>query len=172
MQENRFITAVMLVEDNPTDDGDGEDGDRGDAVYKDASGGVVRLEADEEDEISFRLVGSTAPPITVDVENELQSSTTSCLSMRRRSMTATWIHLHGNGPVSGIPEPEDLADDTNGDRDYMPLVALISSSQCHSEDPNDKAYSKVSAEKTAGNDLWCKSAPAIRQVVDDRDFDE
>ena len=91
MQENRFITAVMLVEDNPTDDGDGEDGDRGDAVYKDASGGVVRLEADEEDEVSFRLVGSTAPPITVDVERmSSQSSTTSCLSMRRRSMTATW----------------------------------------------------------------------------------
>ena len=173
MQENRFITAVMLVEDNPTDDGDGEDGDRGDAVYKDASGGVVRLEADEEDEISFRLVGSTAPPITVDVENELPEFNNFMPEHEAAFDDGDVEYTFTvTDPVSGIPEPEDLADDTNGDRDYMPLVALISSSQCHSEDPNDKAYSKVSAEKTAGNDLWCKSAPAIRQVVDDRDFDE
>ena len=170
MQENRFITAVMLVEDDPTDDGDGSDGDRNDPVYKDASGGVVRLEADEEDEISFRLVGSTAPPITIDVENELPEFNNFMPEHEAAfddgdveySFTVT-------DPVSGIPEPEDLADDTNGDRDYMPLVALISSSQCHSENPNDKAYSM---HNFAGNSLWCKSAPAIRQVVDDRDFDE
>ena len=170
MQENRFITAVMLVEDNPTDDGDGEDGDRNNPVYKDASGGVVRLETDEEDEVSFRLVGSTAPPITVDVENELPEFNNFMPEHEAAFDDGDVEYTFTvTDPVSGIPEPEDLADDTNGDRDYMPLVALISSSQCHSENPNDKAYSM---HNFAGNSLWCKSAPSIRQVVDDRDFDE
>ena len=170
MQENRFITAVMLVEDNPTDDGDGEDGDRNNPVYKDASGGVVRLETDEEDEVSFRLVGSTAPPITVDVENELPEFNNFMPEHEAAFDDGDVEYTFTiTDTVSGIPEPEDLADDTNGDRDYMPLVALISSSQCHSENPNDKAYSM---HNFAGNSLWCKSAPSIRQVVDDRDFDE
>ena len=169
-QENRFVTAVMLVEDDPTDDGDGSAGDRNDPVYKDASGGVVRLEADEEDEIIFRLVGSTAPPITIDVENELPEFNNFMPEHEAAFDDGDVEYTFTvTDPVSGIPEPEDLADDTNGDRDYMPLVALISSSQCHSENPNDKAYSM---HNFAGNSLWCKSAPAIRQVVDDRDFDE
>ena len=176
-QENRFVAAVKLVEDNPTDDGDGEDGDRNDPVYKDASGGVVRLEADEEDEIIFRLVGSTAPPISVDVENELPEFNNFMpeheAAFDDGDVEYTFTVIDS---VSGIPEPEDLTKDTAdtadgkiGNDEYMPLVALISSSQCHSENPNDKAYSM---HNYAGNSLWCKSAPSIRQVVDDRDFDE
>ena len=169
-QENLFITAVKLVEDNPTDDGDGKDGDRNDPVYKDASGGVVRLEADEEDEITFRLVGSTAPPIAIDVENELPEFSNFMpeheAAFDDGDVEYTFTVIDS---VSGIPEPEDLAGDTDGDGDYMPLVALISDSQCHSKDPNDSSYSMYDF---AGNSLWCKSAPEIRQVVDDRDFDE
>ena len=170
MQENRFVTAVMLVEDNPTDDGDGADGDRNDPVYMDASGGVVRLEADEEDEVTFRLVGSTAPPIAIDVENELPEFNNFMpeheAAFDDGDVEYTFTVIDS---VSGIPDPEDLADDTDGDGDYMPLVALISSSQCHSENPNDKKYSMYDF---AGNSLWCMSKPEIRQVVDDRDFDE
>ncbi|MYE54283.1 MAG: hypothetical protein F4X34_03690, partial [Chloroflexi bacterium] len=169
-KENMFVAAVMVVENDPTDDGDGEDGDRGDPVYKDASGGVVRLEADEEDEVNFRLVGSTAPPINIEIENELPEFNNFMpeheAAFDDGDVEYTFTVIDS---VSGIPEPEDLADDTDGDKDYMPLVALISDSQCHSEDPNDKAYSMHSY---AGNSLWCKSAPKIRQVVDDRDFDE
>lgn len=169
-QENRFIAAVKLVEKDPTDDGDGKDGDRNDPVYKDAAGGVVRLEADEEDEIIFRLVGSTAPPITIDVENEDPEFNNFMPEHESAfddgdvdySFTVT-------DPVSGIPEPEDLAGDTDGDGDYMPLVALISDDQVHSKDPNDKSYSMY---EFAGNKIWAKSKPSIRQVVDDRDFDE
>ena len=170
-QENRFITAVMLVEGNPTDDGDGADGDRNDPVYMDDEGrGVVRLEADEEDEVTFRLVGSTAPPISIEVENELPEFNNfmpeheAAFDDGDVEYTFTVIDT-----VSGIPDPEDLAGDTDGDGDYMPLVALISSSQCHSENPNDKKYSMYDF---AGNSLWCMSEPDIRQVVDDRDFDE
>ena len=36
--------------------------------------------------------------------------------------------------VSGIPEPEDLPDN-DGNSDYMPLVALVSSGQCHTANP-------------------------------------
>ena len=169
-QENRYITAVKLVEDKPTDDGDGSDGDRNDPVYKDASGGVVRLETDEEDEISVRLVGSTAPPVTIDVENE-DPEFNNFMPEHEAAFDEGDVEYRFTiiDSVSGIPEPEDLADDTDGDGDYMPLVAVISNSQCHSENPNDKAYSM---HDFAGNSLWCKSAPAIRAVVDDRDFDE
>jgi len=169
-QENRFIAAVMLVEDNPTDDGDGKDGDRNNPVYKHSDGGVVRLEADEEDEVNFRLVGSTAPPIAIDVENELPEFNNFMpeheAAFDDGDVEYTFTVIDS---VSGIPEPEDLADDTDGDKDYMPLVALISDSQCHSENPNDKKYSMYDF---AGNSLWCMSKPDIRQVVDDRDFDE
>jgi len=170
-QENRFVTAVMLVEDNPTDDGDGADGDRNDPVYMDDAGrGVVRLEADEEDEVTFRLVGSTAPPIAIDVENELPEFNNFMpeheAAFDDGDVEYTFTVIDS---VSGIPDPEDLAGDTDGDGDYMPLVALISSSQCHSENPNDKKYSMYDF---AGNSLWCMSKPEIRQVVDDRDFDE
>jgi len=170
-QENRFVTAVMLVEDNPTDDGDGADGDRNDPVYMDDEGrGVVRLEADEEDEVTFRLVGSTAPPIAIDVENELPEFNNFMpeheAAFDDGDVEYTFTVIDS---VSGIPDPEDLADDTDGDGDYMPLVALISSSQCHSENPNDKKYSMYDF---GGNSLWCMSKPEIRQVVDDRDFDE
>ena len=177
-QENLFITAVKLVDDNPTDDGDDADGDRNDPVYKDASGEVVMLEADEEDEIIFRLVGSTAPPIAIDVENErpefnnFMPEHEAAFDDGDVEYTFTIIDT-----VSGIPEPEDLAGDTDGDGDYMPLVAIISDSQCHSENPNDKAYKMYGTRDEgnlwlAGNSLWCKSKPEIRQVVDDRDFDE
>ena len=169
-QENLFIAAVMVVEKDPTDDGDDKDGDRNNPVYKDASGGVVRLEADEEDEISFRLVGSTAPPIKVDVENE-DPEFNNFMPEHEAAFDDGDVEYTFTitDPVSGIPEPEDLAGDNDGDSDYMPLVAIISDSQCHSENPNDKAYSM---HNFAGNSLWCKSAPEIRQVVDDRDFDE
>ena len=169
-QENLFIAAVMVVEKDPTDDGDDKDGDRNNPVYKDASGGVVQLEADEEDEISFRLVGSTAPPIKIDVENE-DPEFNNFMPEHEAAFDDGDVEYTFTitDPVSGIPEPEDLAGDNDGDSDYMPLVALISDSQCHSENPNDKAYSM---HNFAGNSLWCKSAPEIRQVVDDRDFDE
>ena len=170
-QDNLFITAVKIVEKDPTDDGDNKPGDRNDPVDMDGAGGVVRLEADEEDEISFRLVGSTAPPIKIDVENEdpefnnFMPEHESAFDDGDVEYTFTVTD-----PVSGIPEPEDLAGDTDGDRDYMPLVALISDSQCHSDD--EEAPDNYSMYDFAGNSLWCASKPEIRQIVDDRDFDE
>ena len=169
-QENLFIAAVKLVEKDPTDDGDGKDGDINAPVYKDAAGGVARLEADEEDEVIFRLVGSTAPPIAIDVENE-DPEFNNFMPEHESAFDDGDVEYSFTvtDPVSGIPEPEDLAGDTDGDGDYMPLVALISDHQVHTKDPNDKSYSMY---EFAGNAIWAKSKPAIRQVVDDRDFDE
>ena len=171
--ENMFIAAVRVVEKDPTDDGDGKPGSRNTPVYMDADGGVAKLEADEEDKIIFRLVNSTTPPITIDVENE-NPEFNDFLPEHETAFDDGDVEytFSVTDAVSGIPEPEDLAGDTDGDGDYMPLVALISSSQCQTKDPNDKAYSKVDADLTAGSNLWCKSDPEIRQVVDDRDFDE
>lgn len=180
IEENRFIAAVKVVENDPTDDGDGDPGERNknNPVYMDAAGGVVRLEVDEEDEVIFRLVGSTAPPISVDIENEYPEFSNFMPEHEAAFADGDVEYTFTvTDPVSGIPEPEDLAGDIDGDGDYMPLVAIISNSQCHSEDPATlnpplKGYTKVDDEDTAGNDLWCMSAPTVRQVVDDRDFDE
>ena len=182
-QENLFVAAIMLVEENPTDDGDDKDGDRNSPVHKDDdSAGVVQLETDEEDEVTFRLLvrddsgntgPSNTPPYTIEVENE-DPEFNNFMPEHEAAFDDGDVEYTFTitDPVSGIPEPEDLASDTDGDKDYMPLVALISDTQCHSEAPTDKKYKKVDSDLTAGNDLWCKSAPVIRQIVDDRDFDE
>ena len=161
-QENLFLAAVKIVEDNPTDDA-------GKAIYKDAKGGVAMLEADEEDEIIFRLAGGKVIPIaTIDVENETPEF--SYFKPEHESafddgdVDYTFIVTDA---VSGIPEPEDIPD-VDGDTDYTPLIALISRDQCHAEDLN-KGYTNYAQ---AGNALWCSSQPELRLVVDDKDFDE
>ena len=78
-------------------------------------------------------------------------------------------------PVSGIPEPEDLADDTNGDARLHACWWRLSAMQPvpFLRTRTTRQYSKVSAEKTAGNDRVVQErACRFGQVVDDRDFDE
>ena len=169
-QENLFIAALMMVEKDPTDDGDGKAGTRNNPVYMDDQGrGVVRIETDEEDKLIFRLVNSTQAPITIDVENE-NPEFNGFLPEHESAFDDGDVEytFTVTDTVSGIPEPEDLSGDTDGDADYMPLVALIANGQCHTKDPN-KPYKMYSY---AGNSVWCESEPEIRQVVDDRDFDE
>jgi hypothetical protein len=172
-QENRFITAVKLVEDEAdstpyTDE----------AVYKHTDGSVAALEVDEEDDVEFRLHGSKIAPVNVEVENEAPEFNNfmpeheAAFDDGDVDYTFTVID-----PVSGIPEPEDLPD-TNGDGDYMPLVALVSNEQCHIVGYNNDGSMQASPGKAysdyhfAGNGVWCKSAPEIRAITDDRDFDE
>lgn len=160
-QENLFLAAVKIVEDNSTDES-------GKAIYKDTSGGVAMLEADEEDAIIFRLADSKVPPVEIDVENEAPEFSyftpkhESAFDDGEVDYVITIMETY-----SGIPEPEDLPDN-DGDEDYMPLVALISRDQCHTEDLN-KGYTNY---PLAGNALWCSNPPELRHIVDDRDFDE
>ena len=160
-QENRFLTAVKIVENNPTDAA-------GKAIYKDAEGGVAMLEADEKDEIIFRLSDRRVPPIAISVENEAPEFSYFTPEHESASDDGDVEYAFSvTDAVSGIPEPEDLPDE-DGDTDYMPLVALISGSQCHTEDLN-KGYTNY---PQAGNALWCSSQPELRLILDDRDFDE
>ncbi len=178
MEENRFIAAVLLVETGGTDDSDGSGGTM--PVYMHGSGSIPRLEVDEEDEISIRLVGSTTPPRALDVENE-NPDIDNFLPEHESAFDDGDVDYTFTitDSVSGIPEPEDLVDN-DGDKDYMPLVAIISTSQCHSEDPHDSSYRMHSyggvdlsgSTITREINLWCKSPPEIRQVTDDRDFDQ
>ena len=187
--ENRYIAAVRLVEDNPTkgevknndntttvtpvywhnmrDDKDGKKQDP-----QPGDGRIARLEVDEEDEVEIRLHGSKTAPVSIDVENEapefgnFMPEHETAFDDGDVDYTFTITDT-----VSGIPDPEDLPD-ADGDSDYMPLVALVHDSQCHTENPNKKGYSKVSSMFTAGNDVWCDGTPEIRQITNDRDFNE
>ena len=176
-KENLFIAAVRLVER-------GDDGTDAAVtpVYQHDDGSVARLFVDEEDSVEIRLIeknekgdafeASKVAPITVEVENEepefnnFMPEHESAFDDGDVDYTFTVTDT-----VSGIPEPEDLPDG-NGDADYMPLVALMTTQtvgQCHTENPNDKAYSDYDY---AGNVVWCKSEPKVWTITDDRDFDE
>ena len=176
-KENLFIAAVKLVER-------GDDGTDAAVtpVYQHDDGSVARLFVDEEDSVEIRLIeknekgdafeASKVAPITVEVENEepefnnFMPEHESAFDDGDVDYTFTVTDT-----VSGIPEPEDLPDG-NGDADYMPLVALMTTQtvgQCHTENPNDKAYSDYDY---AGNVVWCKSEPKVWAITDDRDFDE
>ena len=199
-QENRFITAVKLVENNPTygealvpSTATADEKKAIRPVYMDdvrsikadgsvnvaGDGMVARLETDEEDEIEIRLASrGDVAPISLEVENEAPEFNNfmpeheSAFDDGDVDYTFTITDT-----VSGIPDPEDLPD-TNGDGDYMPLVALVSSTPCWTTDPTKvdakkyKSYNSVPDHITAGNDLYCTSDPSIRQITDDRDFDE
>lgn len=160
-QENRFIAAVQFVQDGGTSTTL--------PVYKDADGGVAQLETDEEDEILIRLANSRVSPITIDVENEAPEfdrfTPEHGAAVNNTDVVYTFTITDA---ISGIPEPEDLPD-PDGDSNYMPLVAIVSSGQCHTADPASSDYTMYDF---AGNSLWCRSMPEIRHVTDDRDFDE
>ena len=172
-QENLFIAAVMLVKR--------EDGGTDGAVvpvYKHSDGSVARLIVDEEDDVEVRLiekdaagqfVDSKVAPTNVDVENEKPEFTNFAPEHEAAFDDGDVEYTFTiTDAVSGVPEPEDLPD-TNGDSDYMPVVALVSGGQCQLEDPNDKKYSSYDF---AGNTVWCESKPGIWAITDDRDFDE
>ena len=176
MQENRYIAAVMLVDGSDDDMANPTMSDT--PVYKDADGGVARLDTDEEDTIEIRLVGTKVAPISIDVENErpeidnFAPEHESAFDDGDVDYTFTITDA-----VSGIPEPQDLPD-TNGDDEYMPVIAVVSSSQCHLEDPTtykdvpDDADSYTVVIPIGTDNMWCKRMPEIRPITDDRDFDE
>lgn len=189
-KENLFIAAVKLVRR--------EDGGTAGAsvpVYKHSDGSVARLIVDEEDDVEIRLIekdaageftDSKVAPIRVEVENERPEFSNFMpeheAAFDDGDVEYTFVITDA---VSGIPEPEDLPD-ANGDSDYMPLVALVSNVQCDlvqydsdgnrevpMDDNNKPRYSEKSdVHSYAGNEVWCKGAPAIWPITDDRDFDE
>ena len=174
-QENLFIAAVKLVKREYG----GTDGAVV-PVYKHSDGSVARLIVDEEDDVEIRLIekdaagqfeDSKVAPTNVDVENEAPEFTNFMPEHEAAFDDGDVEYTFTiTDTVSGIPEPEDLPD-TNGDSDYMPLVALISDGQCQLENPAP-AVKGYTMYPYAGNSVWCKSKPTIWAVTDDRDFDE
>lgn len=178
-QENRFVAAVKLVEDaadsTPDDDSDNTDGNS--AVYMHTDGSVAALKVDEEDDVEIRLSGSKIAPTNVEVENEAPEFNNFAPEHEAAFDDGDVDYTFTiTDSVSGIPEPEDLPD-INGDSDYMPIVALVTTGQCHlvEYDKNGKPKAGPSgyAMKTfAGNSVWCGNNVEIRAITDDRDFDE
>ncbi len=189
-KENLFVAAVMLVK---REDGGTASGSNG--VYKHSDGSFARLIVDEEDDVEIRLiekdadddfVDSKVAPRRVEVENE-RPEFTNFMPEHEAAFDDGDVEYTFTitDAVSGVPEPEDLPD-ANGDGDYMPLVALVSDVQCDLVqydsdgsreiplDDNGKArYSEATdVHSYAGNEVWCKGAPAIWPITDDRDFDE
>ncbi len=177
-QENLFIAAVMLIEDD--DDRTTTAAGGGSPVYMHTDGSVARILVDEEDDIEIRLIEKDSDngyvdrkvaPIRVEVENEAPEFNNFMPEHEAAFDDGDVEYTFTvTDSVSGIPEPEDLPD-TNGDSDYMPLVALVSGGQCALEKPEGKDHEQ---HNFAGNIVWCEKAnpPQLWPITDDRDFDE
>ena len=124
--ENKFVAAFMLVEvdDDATNVKDSLGNDI--PQYKHGTG-VPRLKVDEEDEIEIEFGNLRS---SIDVENEPPEIDNFSPAHEMAfddadvdyAFTITDAH-------SGLPEPQDLPD-LDGDDEYMPVVALISRTQC------------------------------------------
>ena len=120
-QENKFVAALMLVElsENATDSDS--------AVYAHSDGRVARIKVDEEDEIEIKFGNLRG---SIDVENEDPEISNFApdheAAFDDADVDYTFTVTDSN---SGMPEAEDLPDG-DGDADYTPVVALISTGQC------------------------------------------
>ena len=186
-QENKFVTAVMLVEleSDATNvkDGDGDDI----PVYMHEDGTIASLQVDEEDEIEIEFGNLRS---SIDVENEAPEidnfSPAHEMAFDDADVDYTFTITDAQ---SGLPEPEDLPD-TNGDADYTPVVALISRDQCETHSGTAPSFkvddevlqaaahihedetlycpgTKQSGEYNAANGGW-----GFAPIRDDKDFDE
>ena len=72
---------------------------------------------------------------------------------------------------SGIPQPEDLPDE-DGDRNYMPVVALVHDSQCYDSPQSGESLEVVNNLMLHIGAIYCDGQPEVRPITDDRDFYE
>ncbi len=154
-QENKFLAAVKLVGRSasagdgqvdpaylmPTDhnaaggirprDMGATPGDT--PVYKHTDGTVARLQVDEEDEIN---IGFDNLRDSIDVENdppEIESFAPAHESAFDDADVDYSFRVTDS--LSGIPSPEDLPDN-DGDEDYIPVIAVVSGTQCERPEIN------------------------------------
>ena len=182
-QENKFVAALMLVElsENATSSTDA-------GVYAASDGSVARLKVDEEDEIEIEFGNLRG---SIDVENEDPEISNFAPEHEAAfddadvdyTFTATDSH-------SGLPEPEDLPD-VDGDENYTPVVALISSGQCETHGGNaatvktDGGTLSMAASINEDESLYCPGTAqdgeydasvgasfGFAPIRDDKDFDE
>ena len=181
-QENKFVAALMLVElsEHATDSDS--------PAYAHSDGSVARLKVDEEDEIEIKygnLRGS------IDVENEDPEISNFApdheAAFDDADVEYTFTVTDSN---SGLPEPEDLPDN-DGDADYTPVVALISTGQCETHAGSaatvktDDGTLSMAASINEDESLYCPGTAqdgeynasvgdtfGFAPIRDDKDFDE
>ena len=194
-KENKFVAAVELVEYDG--DSTNDDAINGVFMHHGAGGGVAKLSVDEEDEIEIEF-GNLRD--TVDVENEAPEVSNFAPEHERAFDDADVDYTFTiTDDQSGLPEPADLPD-TNGDDEYMPVVALISKArtssdgvvgQCKLIDTSDTKLSQTVIEaSTHIHDMDALYCPGSKQdgeyiasdnasgswgfasIRDDKDFDD
>ena len=182
-QENKFVGALMLVEDSA----DATVSD--DAVFAHSDGRVARLKVDEEDEIEFEFGNLRG---NIDIENEDPEISNFAPEHEAAFDDADVDYTFTvTDNLSGLPEPEDLPD-VDGDDAYTPVVALISKGQCETVEDVDgtrikelKAAGYTAAVSVVdGEALYChgigqdgeydasQGSYGFAPIRDDRDFDE
>ena len=180
--DNKFIAAVMPWEhdivganhaNNPTSVDPGATGAPPvPTVYKHVDNSVARIHVDEEDTLRIKF-GNLRDEITIDNEapefsNFLPEHET---SIDDEDVEYTFTVTDA---ISGIPEPEDLPD-ADGDENYMPVVALIHSSQCRNVSVVTPATRNVvpNTNLHGGAGIVCSNGtPATRDINDDKDLDQ
>ena len=179
--DNKFIAAVMPWEhdivganhaNNPTSVDPGATGAPPvPTVYKHVDNSVARIHVDEEDTLRIKF-GNLRDEITIDNEapefsNFLPEHET---SIDDEDVEYTFTVTDA---ISGIPEPEDLPDG-DGDENYMPVVALIHSSQCRNVSVVTPATRNVvpNTNLHGGAGIVCNGTPATRDINDDKDLDQ
>ena len=198
-QEDKFVAAVALVElqeyaSTYATDEDGKEIKT--AIYRHVRNGtagktisVPALKVDEEDEVEIEFGNLRS---SVDVENEAPEISNFAPEHESAYDDADVEYtLTVTDSNSGLPEPEDLPD-TNGNADYMPVVALISGAQCETaEDGSDRAKDLTATFREALNvhedeRLYCPGVNdhegeyvarddgswGFWNIRDDKDFDE
>ena len=178
-QENKFVAAVRLV-------GSSDEATSGDvAVYvHDDDVSVPAIRVDEEDEIEIEFGNLRA---SVDVENEAPEISNFApeheAAFDDADVDYSFTVTDG---LSGLPEPEDLPDN-NGNDEYTPVVALISSEQCETIKDEDIATDDERTPVLRVEDdeaLYCPGDARTGEYIatgggygfapirDDKDFDE
>ena len=174
-RDNEFIAAVMPVQAST----DATPGDGG--VFKHTDGGVPQIHVEEEDSLRIKF-GNLRDSIVIDNE---APEFTNFLPEHEDSLDNDEVDytFTVSDAISGIPDPEDLADDNDGDDNYMSVVGLVSAGQCANVPANyspsrgetDLRRGKSMVANTnlfEGETLWCAGNAEIRRIQNDRDFDD
>lgn len=168
-QGDLFVTAIKLVE---TEAADGET-----VTITGADGTEQRidiLEVDAEDNARIKF-GNLR--LSIYVENEPPTFANFDYTRREVEGSSTPEEMEFDfvfevkDSGSSIPQPEDLPD-RDGDRNYMPAVALVHDSQCYFSSQPGGSLETVNNLTIHSGDIYCEGQPEIRPIVDDRDFHE
>ena len=164
-----FVTAVKLVE---TEESSGE------TVTITGSDGaehpieLLKVEAEDHARVKFgnlrlSIAVENEPPVFASfgyTRQEIEEEDGSA----PEEMEVDFV-FEVNDSLSGIPQPEDLPD-TDGDDDYISVVALAHDSQCYYSEQPDESLEAVSDLIMRGDVIYCDGQPEVRPITDDRDF--